>query len=186
QHCGGRAQEHANGGARRGGSSEQPRHDVANERRMIRRRIAVVITDQAMVTNSTGVAFPNGDVLGPVSENYEIKTKCSAQRDNDPEPNAGTRIPTISDFCHVERYASPARTEISLTISVSRYQSETFRDSSAPLGNDKHLQAGTSHCSPHLPPSQGSGVTSVPLPSNGEEEDVPRRYGFRTSRLCLS
>ena len=107
----------------------------------------MVITDQSMVTNITGVALPNGDVLGPVSENYEIKTKCSAQRDNDPKPNPGTRIPTISDFCHVERYASPARTEISLTISVSRYQSETFRDSSAPLGNDKHLQARTSHCS---------------------------------------
>ncbi len=160
----------------------------------------MVITDQSMVANITGVALPNRDVLGPVGENYEIKTKCSAQRDNDPKPNPGTRIPTISDFCHVERYASPARTEISLTISVSRYQSETFRDSSAPLGNDKHLQAGTSHCSPHLPPSQGSGVTSVPLPSKGEEvcrasaslanpesrqaERLP--YNCRTSRLCLS
>ena len=160
----------------------------------------MVITDQSMVANITGVTLPNRDVLGPVSENYEIKTKGSAQRDNDPKPNPGTRIPTISDFCHVERYASPARTEISLTISVSRYQSETFRDSSAPLGNYKHLQARTSHCSPHLPPSQGSGVTSVPLPSKGEEvcrasaslanpesrqaERLP--YNCRISRLCLS
>src|SRR5207248_11194917 len=90
---------------------------------------------------------PAHDGRGTFSETYEIKEKGSAQRATEPKPTPGTRIPTISDFCHVERYASPARTEISLTISVSRYQSDTFRDSSAPLGNDKHLQARTSHCS---------------------------------------
>jgi len=63
----------------------------------------MVIANQSMVANITGVALPNGDVLGPFSKNDEIKTQRGPQRDNDPKPNPVTRIPTTLVLCHVER-----------------------------------------------------------------------------------
>ena len=60
---------------------------------MIRRRLGLIITEQAELMHSAGIFFPKLNVRGALREQYEIKPDSGSGDDDGPKPHGRKGVP---------------------------------------------------------------------------------------------